>query len=211
MNNIISLEIEKGKTYKDLINKINEYLGNDLKTGFKIYKNDRNNEFTTGEIEDNITYIVVFDETATDFVKEKEKDNLYINLKFEVTDNNKFKLKQDVTDKDNIEIQQGKDYNDLLVIIKKHLGGRNLKEGFKIYKNDRNNEFTTGNLENNITYIVVFDNDDTNFVDKKEEPQKLDPQKTQDITNTEQTNNDDNETIKKGGYSGKNGKYSNKK
>ena len=209
IDSIISLEIEKGKAYDDLINKLNEHLVKDLKTGFKIYKNtkDPGNEFTTGNLEDKTTYIVVFDETATDFVKEKEKDRLYINLKFEVTDNTKFKLKQDVTDKDNIEIQQGKNYNDLLDIIKQHLGGRNLKEGFKIYKNDKNTEFTnTGILENNTKYIVVFDNDDINFVDKKTKPQKPDPQKTQETTNTEQTNNDDNETTKKGGYSGKNGK-----
>ena len=41
-------------------------------------------------------------------------------------------------------------------IIKDKLGDKDLKEGFKIYKNDKNTEFTTGNLEDNTTYIVEY-------------------------------------------------------
>jgi len=212
ITNISSLEIEKGKDFNFLKGEIKKHLGKDLNTGFKIYKDtkDPSNEFTSGLLEDNITYIVVFDKTATDFVKEKDKNKIYINLKFDVADNSNFKLKQGINDINSIKVEQGKNYNELLNIIKGKLGGKDLKEGFKIYKNDKNNEFKSGAIEDNVTYIIVFDNDDTNFVDKKEEPQKQNPPKTQETTNTEQTNNDDNETTKKGGCSGKNGKYSNK-
>ena len=213
ITNISSLEIEKGKDFNFLKGEIKKHLGKELKSGFVIYKNtkEESNKFTAGPLDDKTTYIVVFDETATDFVKKKDKNKLYIKLKFDVADNSNFKLKQGINDINSITVEQGKNYNELLNIIKGKLGGKDLKEGFKIYKNDKNNEFTTGNLEDNTTYIIVFDNDDINFVEEKTKSQKPDPQKTQDITNTEQTNNDDNETTKKGGYSGKNGKYSNKK
>lgn len=180
----------------------------------KKYENvDENTKF-----ERDYNYKISIIKKIQNVIKEKEKDKVYISLKFEVTDNTKLKLKQNVTDKDNIEIEQGKIFNDLLEIIKTHLGGKNLVKGYNIYKNNRNEEslFTAGVLENNTTYIVVFDETAVDFVKENEkekehqDPPKQDPPKTQEITNTEQTNNDDNETTKKGGYSGKNGKYSNK-
>jgi len=201
---INNLGIEKGKAYGDLITEINKHLKKEIKTGFKIYKNAKDSEFTVGNLEDGVTYIVVFDETATDFVKEKENDKLYINLKFEVTDNTKFKLRQDVTDNTTgIKVDKGKDYNELLNIIKQHLGGRDLKKGFKIYKNNKNTEFNSGEIENGVTYIVVFDETATDFVeqkkeDKKDEEQNIDENKTNTGKNTSNEDNTNEENIKKG-------------
>ena len=135
------------------------------------------------------------------------KDKININLKFEVKDSSKYVFKTPISTISNLEIEKDNTYNDLILIINDKLGDRELKEGFKIYKNDRNNEFTDGILEDNITYIVVFDENATDFVDKKD---PKNPPKTQETTTTEQNSNN-YETTKKGGCSGKNGKCSNKK
>ena len=166
------------------------------------------------------------DTKVIDFIKEKYFESLKDVGKFE--DFVKIERTKDLKIYENVdkntkferdEIEQGKSFNDLLEIIKTHLGGKNLVKGYNIYKNNRNEEslFTAGVLENNTTYIVVFDENAVDFVKEKEkekehqDPPKQDQPKTQETTNTEQNNNDDNETTKKGGYSGKNGKYSNKK
>ena len=129
-------------------------------------------------------YKVTISGIINGIIKEKEKSKINININFDVDDNVNFKLNKNVVNKDDIKLEEGKTYDDLLDIIKKHLDGKELKEGFKIYKKskDTNIEFTTGVLENNTTYIVVFDNEDTNFVEEKPAEKKLKGKKTKGKT-----------------------------
>ena len=220
ITNISNLEIEKDKDFNYLKEQIKKCLGKELKEGFVIYKGSKveSNKFTSGNLENNATYTVVFDENATDFVKEKEKGKIYIKLNFDVEDNNKFKLKQGIDSLkviNNIDVKQGKDYKELLNIIKIKLGNKELKEGFKIYKGSKveSNKFTTGLLEDETTYIVVFANDDTNFVEEKQKPSQNPPKGQEDQDNNNNNNNNNTEPTeetKKRNYSGKKGKENKK-
>ena len=211
------IDFIKEKYFESLkdVGKFEDFVKIERTKDLKIYENvDKNTKF-----ERDYNYKISIIKKIQNVIKEKEKDKVYIKLKFEVSDSSKYELVKEINDEDDIEIEQGKSFNDLLEIIKTHLGGKNLVKGYNIYKNNRNEEslFTAGVLENNTTYIVVFDENAVDFVKEKEkekehqDPPKQDQPKTQETTNTEQNNNDDNETTKKGGYSGKNGKYSNKK
>ena len=159
------------------------------------YENvDKNEKFTK-----YYNYRISIIKEIPNVIKEKEKDKVYINLKFEVSDSSKYELVKEINNKDEIQIEQGKNFNDLLGIIKTHLGGKNLVKGYNIYKNNRNEEslFTAGVLENNTTYIVVFDENAVDFVKEIEkekehqDPPKQNPPK-QDRNNVDNTNNDNN-------------------
>ena len=157
-NNILKI-LKNSKCFSYLKGKKYEY----------IYKEDgKIKEVKDDFVFEEYSYILITinDEIEGICKKKVEENKSYINLKFEVTDNNKFKLKDGIKDINNIVIEQNKNYNDLLNIIKQKLNNKDLKSGFKIYKKDKNTEFTSGNLENGETYIVVFADDDNNFVEK---------------------------------------------
>ena len=187
------IDFIKEKYFESLKNvgKFEDFVKIERTKDSKNYKNvDENTEF-----EKDYNYKISIIKKIQNVIKEKEKDKVYINLKFEVSDSSKYELVKEINNKDEIQIEQGKNFNDLLEIIKTHLGGKNLVKGYKIYKNSRNEEslFTAGVLENNTTYIVVFDETAVDFVKEKEKEKHQDPPKQntpkQDLNNVDNNNN----------------------
>ena len=191
------IDFIKEKYFESLKNveKFEDFVKIERTEDSKNYENvDENTEFTKYH-----NYRISIIKEIPNVIKEKEKDKVYINLKFEVLDSSKYELVKEINNKDEIQIEQGKNFNDLLDIIKTHLGGKNLVKGYKIYKNSRNEEslFTAGVLENNTTYIVVFDETAVDFVKENEkekehqDPPKQDPPK-QDRNNVDNNDNNNN-------------------
>ena len=121
--------------------------------------------------DDNDRIRVTINKEISDIIEKKDPNKLYINvnIEFDVRDNNVLRLKDEIENLENVEIESEKCYNDLLNIIKRYLGNKNLKDGFEIYKQTEDVFYKLEDkdtLEDGATYIVYFADDDSNFVEK---------------------------------------------
>ena len=130
-----------------------------------------------GKFKDGTIITIKIKDIIEDVTTNKDPNKIYINVKFEVSDNTKYKLKENILKLNNNEFEFEKDskYKNLIEKIKENLGNTGFKDGFVVLFNNIN--FTTdNNLTNDGIYTFKLDNEDKNFVEEivKEIPKEDD-------------------------------------
>ena len=128
----------------------------------------------SGKFEDGIVVTVTINEEIPGITSAKDPNKVYVNVKFKVSDTNKFKLNGKLATSNNFdfELEKCKKISDLLTEIIKKLDNTDLKNGYKIEKDNTVVDNKETELVDGATYIITLDNNDTNFVVeiKKEDP-----------------------------------------
>ena len=176
--------------------RINDYIN----TKYSAIKDKCTITSTNGEgvkFEDGIVVTVTINEAIEGITSVKDKNKVYVKVQFKISDNTKYKLRENILKLNNNELEFGKNnkISDLLNKIKGELDNTDLKNGYKIEKDNtvvkKESELVDGGV-----YIITLADDDSNFVeeikkDKPEEPKG----KHEDNTN----NNNENDTTTKNG------------
>ena len=171
----------------------------------------------SGKFEDGTIVTVTINEEIKGITTNKDPNKDYIKVQFKVSDPSKFNFKENLakTNEFNLEFEKNKKISDLLAEIKTKLGNTDLKEGYKIEKDNTSIKDNGTKLVDDATYIITLANDDTNFVEeiKKDKPEekpeeeedhkdkhKEEEHKEDNITNNgNNTNNTENDNTKKKG------------
>jgi len=139
-----------------------------------------------GKFEDGTVVTVTINNEINGITSKKDQSKVYVNVKFKVSDDSKFRFKGSLvkTNEFDLVLEKNKKISNLLTEIVTKLGNKNLKDGYKIEKDNNIINDNETKLVDNAKYIITLANDDSNFVEKIEDkPEDKDKAKKDSLIN----------------------------
>ena len=139
-----------------------------------------------GKFEDGTVVTVTINNEINGITSVKDPKKVYVKVQFKVSDDSKFRFKGSLVEKNefNLVLEKNKKISNLLTEIVTKLVNKNLKDGYKIEKDNNIINDNEEELVDNAKYIITLANDDSNFVEKIEDkPEDKDKAKKDSLIN----------------------------